>query len=43
MWEMFNPDVMSAIDFCRSRVLEMKDEQFEEWLQTIILKHGLKL
>ena len=36
VWELLNPDVMSAVEFCRSRILEIKEDQFETWLKTII-------
>lgn len=28
------PDVMSAVEFCRERILEIQVEDFEEWFKS---------
>ncbi|XP_013378790.1 coiled-coil domain-containing protein 60 isoform X2 [Lingula anatina] len=32
-WEICNPDVSAAIEFCRERIVEMTVEDFEEWFR----------
>ena len=34
IWELLSPDVMSAVEFCRERILEISVEDFEEWFKT---------
>jgi hypothetical protein len=33
-WEFLSPDVMSAVEFCRERILDIKPEDFDMWFQT---------
>lgn len=32
-WELLAPDVMSAVEFCREKILEIQVEQFELWFK----------
>ena len=30
-WELCNPDVAAAVEFCRARIVDMSIDEFEEW------------
>ena len=33
-WELISPDVMSAVEFCRERILDIPLSEFELWFKT---------
>lgn len=33
IWELISPDVMSAVEFCREKILEIQVEEFEKWFK----------
>ncbi|CAF0738111.1 unnamed protein product [Brachionus calyciflorus] len=34
IWELLSPDVMSSVEFCREKILEIQVEEFENWFKT---------
>jgi len=34
IWELLSPDVMSAVEFCRERIVEVKIDEFDIWFQS---------
>jgi len=39
IWELLSPDVMSAIEFCRDRILEIGEDDFEDWFRAKTQKY----
>lgn len=33
IWELLSPDIMSSIEFCRDRILEINEDDFEDWFR----------
>ncbi|RMZ93454.1 coiled-coil domain-containing 60-like, partial [Brachionus plicatilis] len=34
IWELISPDVMSAVEFCRDKILEIQVDEFEKWFKS---------
>lgn len=39
IWELLSPDIMSAIEFCRNRILEINEDDFEDWFRSKTVKN----